>query len=124
MTTTKAFDYFVRIAGILTLILGLAHWGGRLYNLLNFHMALGVAVVLSMWVLAGLALRRGLSPGLAIGAAVWGLTTLALGPTQTRLLQGDLHWIVQVAHLLLGLGAIVLGILLAKSLRSASVSAH
>lgn len=120
MTTTKAFDYTVRVAGVLALLLGLALWSGRLYGLLNLHMALGVAVVLGLWALSALALRRGGSPGLAIAAGLWGLATLVLGPSQTRLLQGDLHWVVQVAHLLLGLGAIALGAVLAKTLRAAS----
>ncbi len=119
MTATKAFDYLVRIAGVLALLLGLALWGGRLYDLINLHMVLGVAVVIGLWGLAALVLRRGGSPGFALGAAALGLATLALGPTQTRLLPGDLHWLVQVAHLLLGLGAIALGAVLARSLRSA-----
>lgn len=119
MIATKAFDDLARIAGVLALILGLALWGGRLYGLLNLHMAFGVAVVLGLWGLAALALRRGGSPGLALGGAAWGLATLALGPTQVRLLPGDLHWLVQVGHLLLGLGAIALAAALARSLQSA-----
>ena len=118
MTAATAFDYTVRVAGILALLLGLALWGGRLYGLINLHMALGVVVVLGLWGLAVLSLRRRGSSRLAIGAAVWGLTTLALGPSQTGLLVGDLHWLVQVAHLLLGLGAIALGAVLAKALRT------
>ena len=118
MTATKALDHLARIAGVLALFLGLALWGGRLYGLINLHMALGVAVVLGLWGLAALALRRGDPPGFAIVAAIWGLATLALGPTQVRLLPGDLHWLVQVAHLLLGLGAIALAAALARSLRS------
>ena len=118
MTATRAFDHLVRIAGVLALLLGLALWAGRLHGLINLHMALGVAVVIGLWGLAALALRRGGSPGLALGAAIWGVATLALGPTQTRLLQGDLQWLVQFAHLLLGLGAIALAAVLARSLRS------
>ena len=118
MTAAKALDTLVRVAGVLALALGVALWGGRLYALVSLHMALGVAVVLGLWGLAALALRRGATPSLAIGAAVWGLATLALGPTQTRLFVGDLHWVVQFAHLLLGLGAIALGAVLAKTLRT------
>ena len=115
MTATKALDYLARIAGVLALILGLALWSGRLYALVDLHMALGVAVVLGLWGLAVLALRRGVSPGLAVGAAIWGLATLALGLGQTRILLGDLRWIVQVVHLLLGLGAIAVAAALARS---------
>lgn len=57
-------------------------------------MALGVAVVLGLWVLEVLALRRGVARGLAALALPWGLATLALGPTQTGLLVSDLHWVV------------------------------
>lgn len=119
MTASKAFDYLVRIAGVIALALGLALWGGRLYGLVNLHIALGLAVVLGLWALAILALRRGTARGLSALALAWGLATLALGPSQTGLLMGDLHWLVQVAHLLLGLGAIALAAILAGSIRQA-----
>lgn len=116
MTATKAFDYLIRIAGVLALLLGVALWSGRLYDFVNLHMALGIAVVLGLWGLAVLARRRGTARGLALLALPWGLATLALGPTQSGLLVGDHHWLVQVAHLLLGLGAIALGAVLAHGL--------
>ncbi len=117
MTATKSFDILVRIAGVLALVLGFALWGGRLYAILNLHMVLGLVVVLGLWALAALALRRGVAKGPAAASLVWGLATLALGPSQSGFLVGDLHWIVQVAHLLLGLGAVALAALLAGSLR-------
>ena len=121
MTATKVLDYLARIAGILALIFGLGLWGGRLDGLVSLHMALGVAVVLALWGLVALALRRGVSPWLAVGAAIWGLAALALGPTQIRILPGELHWLVQVAHLALGFGAIALAAVLARSLRFSRV---
>jgi hypothetical protein len=117
MTTIKAIHTLVPIAGVLALVLGFALWGGCLYTFINLHMLLGLAVVLGLWALAALALRRGVARGLAAASLVWGLATLALGPSQTSFLVGDLHWIVQVAHLLLGLGAVALAALLAESLR-------
>ena len=77
-------------------------------------------MVLGLWVLAFLALRRGTTRGVAILALPWGAATLALGPTQTGLLVGELHWLVQVVHLLLGLGAIALAAALAGSLKRAT----
>ena len=48
--------------------------------------------------------------GLAIGAFVLGLITLAVGLTQQQILPDpSVHWIVQVIHLLLGLSAIGMG---------------
>ena len=124
MTATKAFDYLVRIAGVLALVLGLALWTGRLYGLVGVHKALGAAVVLGLWGLAVLALRRrGRSgAGLAVLALVWGAATLALGGAQTGLLVGDLHWVVKVLHLALGLGAIALAAVLARSLREGAAA--
>ena len=40
--------------------------------------------------------------GLAI---VWGFLVPALGMTQDQLLVGDAHWVVQLLHLLVGMGA-------------------
>ncbi len=117
MTATKSFNILVHVAGVLALVLGFALWSGRLFALVNLHMVLGLVVVLGLWALAALALRRGVARGLAAASLVWGLATLALGPSQTSLLVGDLHWIVQVAHLLLGIGAVALAALLAGSLR-------
>ena len=37
---------------------------------------------------------------------VWGVLVVALGMTQDSLLTGDLHWLIKVVHLLVGLGAI------------------
>lgn len=120
MTATMAFDYVVRIAGVIALALGLALWFGRLYDLVNLHMALGVAVVLGLWSLAALAVRRGVARKRAILALFWGFVTLALGASQTGLLVGDLHWLVQVAHLILGIGAIALASILAGALKRTS----
>lgn len=118
MTAIKALDHLVRFAGAAALMLGLALWAGQLYALLDIHMGLGIAVVLALWALAILALRRGKAHGLAVGSIVWGVVTLALGQTQTRLLVGDLHWLVQVAHLLVGVGAIVLVVFIARVLQT------
>ncbi len=113
MTATTALDTLVCIAGILALGLGLALWGRWLYELVNLHMVLGVEVVLGLWALAVFALQRGTARGLEILALPWGLATPALGPTQAGLLVGELLWIVQVVHLLLGLGAVALAAVLA-----------
>jgi hypothetical protein len=117
MTGTKSFDFVSRLAGAAALIIGLALWGGQLHSLVGLHMGAGVAVVLALWGLAILALRRGEARLLAVGSIVWGAVTLALGLAQTRLLVGDLHWIVQVAHLLVGLGAIAMAAVIARALR-------
>jgi hypothetical protein len=43
--------------------------------------------------------------GRAALAGLWGALVVGLGLTQSQLLPGDAHWVVQVLHLLVGLGA-------------------
>ena len=119
MTALKILDLLVRIAGTLALLLGLALWAGWLTGLATLHMALGLATVVGLWGLAGLAMRRGALAGLQVVALLWGLATLAIGGGQTRLLVGGSHWVIQVLHLVLGLGAIALGAVIAGRLRRA-----
>jgi hypothetical protein len=80
-------------------------------------MGLGVVVVIALWVLAAMCFRQGAaSVGQIAAAIIWGLVTLILGIGQTRLLLGDYHWIVQTAHLVMGVGSIAFGAVLSKSL--------
>lgn len=103
-------------AGGLALILGLVLWSGNGYALTNLHMALGVVVVLALWALAISALQRGALRGLAVVALIWGLVTPVVGITQTRLLPGDSHLVIQLVHLVLGAGAIAIGNRLASGI--------
>jgi hypothetical protein len=95
---------FVRVAGVVQLLLGLAFWTGNLLSLVDLHMLNGILLVLALWTQAALAHRAGVPARLVAGAFVWGLIVVALGLTQTDLLTGSLHWVVQVIHLLLGIG--------------------
>lgn len=64
------------------------------------------------------ATTRGGNIGLGVGAIVWGLLVLSLGLTQTRLLvDPSVHWIIQVLHLLLGIGALSFGEMIARRYR-------
>jgi hypothetical protein len=57
-------------------------------------------------------------PRLVAVAAVWGLLVVIVGLTQTSLLTGSLHWLVQVIHLLLGIGLIGLAERLATTAKA------
>src|SRR5712664_660754 len=92
----------LRVAVLLTLILGLLLWFGIASNLVGIHMLLGIIVVLSLWVLGGFILTTRGGIGLGIGAIVLGLIVLLFGLNQRTILLGNLHWLVQVIHLLLG----------------------
>lgn len=99
----------LRIAGVLALIVGLLFWFNIDVIPVGIHMLLGLIVVVALWVMAYFAFRAPGGMGLGIGAVVLGILVLALGLTQTSLLPGSTHWLIQVIHLLLGLGAIGMG---------------
>jgi len=104
-------QWLLRICVGLALILGILFWTGNTADsLVPAHMVLGILVVLSLWTLGfAQALTKGGSSCLAIGAVVVGLILAASGGTQDEILTGSWHWVIQVIHLLLGLGALGLG---------------
>jgi hypothetical protein len=105
-TTTTVLQIWVRVVGTITIGLGLLIWTGNFDQTIPIHMLLGTTVVLALWVLAGLAAAAGANLGLVTLAIAWGLIVPILGLTQTWLLPDSGHWLIQVLHLLLGLGAI------------------
>jgi hypothetical protein len=117
MTATIA-QWVVRITGVLLLILGLLLWTRDVpSSLVPVHILLGVLMILALWLLAATAWQQGVPAGMASGVAILGLITLVFGLNQARLLPGDLHWIVQVVHLLLGMAAVGSGEMLGGRLR-------
>jgi len=94
---------FMRLAMAVQVILGIAFWTGRWIGLVNVHMAVGVLFVLALWVIAVGAI--GQHKGLAAFGLLWGVVIIALGMTQQQILVGDLHWVVRVLHLVVGVAA-------------------
>jgi hypothetical protein len=108
MKTATVALWLVRLTGLFQIVTGLLFWTGNTLTLIPFHMLAGLVLVLSLWTIAFLALRSGGDPGLIALSVLWGLLVVALGVIQTRLLPGELHWIIQILHLLVGLVAIAL----------------
>jgi hypothetical protein len=106
MKTATVALWLVRLTGLFQLVTGLLFWTGNALALIPVHMLSGLVLVLALWTIAFLALRSGGGPGLVALSVIWGLLVLALGVTQTQLLPGELHWLIQVLHLLVGLVAI------------------
>jgi hypothetical protein len=96
----------VRIAGLIQIVLGLLLWTGRALNLLSVHIAVGLILVLALWTLAGLGARAGVNLGFVLTAFLWGLVVVLFGLTQTQILTGGSHWLIQILHLAIGLSAI------------------
>jgi len=116
-TAVKATRLTIRITGSLQIILGVLFWLGLLTALVPIHILSGAMLVLGLWVEAVLAARAGVKPGQVGLALIWGLVTLLLGLTQKTLLAGPAHWVIQVLHLLVGVGAIGLAEMLATRIK-------
>ncbi len=112
--TATIVKWLMAVSGIVQGTMGILFWTGNAIDFVNLHMFLGLAIVLMLWIQAALGLRAGAPIWLVGLAFLWGLIVPALGMTQARILPGSLHWIVQVAHLGIGIVAFVLGDLLAN----------
>ena len=93
------------VAGLGALTLGLLFWIAQL-NFISIHMLFGLTVALSLLILGIVGVfTRGMRLAGALGI-VYALIVPAFGLTQATLLLGSLHWLIQTAHLLVGLGAL------------------
>ncbi|HEV7236046.1 MAG TPA: hypothetical protein VGN15_07700 [Ktedonobacteraceae bacterium] len=107
MITTRTIQIIAGVAGLGALTLGLLFWIANI-DLLNIHMLLGLIVALTLLVMSIIAVSTR-------GMRIWGIVGIIyavivpiFGLRQATLLIGDLHWLIQVLHMLVGIGAIVL----------------
>jgi len=116
------------VAGSLTLIIGVLIWivGAQRGPALGLHALLGYVVVAALWLVAGLAVRAGVSTGRVVAAVAWSLVALLLAITQKQLVPGSWHWTIRVLHLVTGVGMIAWGELLVAAIRerAAAASGH
>lgn len=115
---TTVVQWLVRAGGLVQLVLGALFWTENQLQLVPVHMTIGMVVVLGLWVMAGLAAFARVDLRLVALAAVWGVLTIWLGMNQTTLLVGDLHWLIRVVHLLVGVLAIAQSETLARRIRA------
>jgi len=95
------------LAGIGAITLGLLHWFFRI-SFLQIHMLFGVFVTLALLIAGSVAVfTKGLRVLGAI-AIVFALIVPVFGITQMQILVGDFHWLIRVAHLLVGVAAVSL----------------
>jgi len=105
------------VSGVLLLVLGLLIWTGNADQLIGVHIAFGVVLVLSLWTICAVAARAGVASGTVAFAAAWGALVVALGLAQEELLTGGLHWVIQVVHVAVSMGAIWWGKRLAAAIQ-------
>jgi len=116
-TTVSFVQNLIRLTWLVLLVLGIVLWTGHAPGLVLAHQLAGIGFVLLLWVLGYLGLRSDATRGLALANCIWGLVVLTLGAAQTQLLSGNLHWIVRVLHLLVGIAGIGLAEALAGRIR-------
>ena len=105
--TARILQVIVGIAGLCALVLGLLIWIANI-DLTDIHMLFGLLVTLGLLVMSIIALT-------AKELCIWGLVgivyaiiVLIFGVSQSNMLVGNLHWLIQTLHMLVGIGTIVL----------------
>ena len=116
--TARLLEGLLRLCGSAALLLGLAFWLGYGRSLTWLHIRLGTAVVALLLVIAGLAWRAGAGVRIVALAVGWSILVWFLGMRQGRILPGSFHWVVEVAHLAVGMIAIALGERLAATVKA------
>ena len=116
-TATKVSQLVLLGSGALLLVLGLIIWTGHGDPLIGIHAMLGFLLVLSLWAIAAIAARTGVSIGMVALAVAWGLAAPIFAGVQVRLVTGGWHWTIQVLHLVVSMGVIAVGRLLVIRIR-------
>ncbi len=107
MIAVRIIQWVAGLAGLGALALGLLFWIAQVDDI-NIHMLFGLTVALALLVLSiVMVATRGMRLLGAVGI-VYALILPVFGLTQSGILIGSLHWLIQAAHLLVGLGALAL----------------
>jgi hypothetical protein len=115
--TARLLQIIVGIAGLCALVLGLFIWIAN-SDLTDIHMLFGLLVTVGLLVMSIIALT---APGLRIWGIVgivYALIVPIFGVLQSNMLVGNLHWLIQTLHTLVGIRAIVLTGFLAARYRA------
>lgn len=116
--TATVLRWTVRLTGLLALLLGLGLWNGAWFNLLGLHQGLGLIMSAALVWLVLLGFVRSVSLALLGLALLCSLALPVVGTLQGLLLPGQNHWLIEVLHPVLGVGAIVLAELIGSRIRA------
>jgi hypothetical protein len=106
MSLTFITQIVARVILLVQVVLGVIVWTGNGDSLVPVHTLVGLLLVLDLWAAVALGLRAGAPIGLAILALVWSVGMPVFGLVQTKLLTGDLHVVVEILHLIVGVAAV------------------
>jgi uncharacterized membrane protein YuzA (DUF378 family) len=122
MTSVLVTQIVARAIAVVQVALGILVWTGHGDSLIPVHVAVGLLLVVDLWAAVALGLRSGAPTGLAILALAWSVGMPVFGLVQANILTGDIHVVVQVLHLVIGLAAVGLVEALARSRRRNKVA--
>ena len=106
MNGTRLLQIIATVSALVAVALGLGTYTH--VDFTSIHMLFGLTVALILLILAVMAVfTSGLRRLGAIGI-VYELILPIFGVTQQMILVGDLHWLVETAHLVVGFGALAL----------------
>jgi hypothetical protein len=105
--TARILQIIVGIAGLCALVLGLFIWIAN-SDLTDIHMLFGLLVTLGLLVMSIIALTASRQRIWGLVGIVYAVILLIFGEAQSNILVGNLHWLIQALHTLIGIGAIVL----------------
>ena len=112
----KLLQWFVRIAGLGALALGVSFWFASARPPLSLHMTLGGVVAFVLAILAVWALIDRVRIPAAIVALLWAAAVVYVGTMQESWVGAGSHPIIEIVHPLLGIGAIGMAEMLAAAL--------
>ncbi|HEX8033672.1 MAG TPA: hypothetical protein VF510_07480 [Ktedonobacterales bacterium] len=109
MRAVHIISLIARLALMAALLLGLLHWIFHI-SFINIHMGLGITGAVGLLTLGVVAVfTRGMR-WLGVGSIVYAVILPVFGMTQSRILPGNLHWLIQMAHLAVGIGAMMVAL--------------
>ena len=105
--TARILQIIVGIAGLCALVFGLFIWIANI-DLTDIHMFFGLLVTLGLLVMSIIVLTTRRLRIWGMVGIVYAIIVLIFGVSQSTMLVGHLHWLIQTLHMLVGIGAIVL----------------
>jgi len=114
---TTILIMIARLLGVAQILTGFAFWFGWMRNT-SPHFGMGSLLVLVVWIIALIGLFALPKRGVALVTLFWGGMVLWFGMAQTTFLLGSAHWVIRVAHLLVGLSMLGLAESIAKSVKT------
>lgn len=122
MRVVRIISLIARLALMATMVLGLLFWIAHLSFLsmllsilaqigfTSIHEVFGFTGVLFLLLLSAVALRTRGVRMLALAGVIYAFLVPVFGLNQAIILVGNLHWLIQVTHLLVGIGAMYLAL--------------